>query len=232
MLSSINKTAALAVIGILFASISQSVCLAEVPTQKSYLRSVSKGTRALNDRGEPDAPQREISIEELDDQTKGGVIAIAAEAEYIAPTKEPIDSVPQIEPGAPTDDKNNADDVQVGAQATLKPTEESIDSVPQVAEGAPTDDKNNADDVEVGAEAPLKPTKPDTVVDSATFVIRGHPDKSCAWLSLKRVGATKKWCQSKAFKKNKKGDKPKVYEYCRETCCSAGISHACEEVVL
>jgi len=248
MLSFINKTAALAVI---FVSVSQSVCLAEVPTQKSYLRSVNRGTRVLKDRGEPDLPQREFEI------------AVGAEAPLIGaeatlkptkPAKEHIDSEPQIAQSVPIDDQTKGDIIAIGAegqlkdteeikdkdaivgvaeQATLKPTKELIDSVPQISPSAPIGDKDKGDDVEVAEEAPLKPKKPDKGVDSATFLIRGHEQKSCAWLEKKADRATRKWCKQKAFKKNQRGEyKPKVWEYCGKTCCDAGVTEACAEDVL
>ena len=211
----------------------------------------------------------------IDDQTKGDIIAIGAEGQLkdteeikdkdaivgvaeqatLKPTKELIDSVPQISPSAPIGDKDKGDDVEVAEEAEIKdteeikdkdaivgvaeeaplkaPTKEPIDSEPQISPSTPIGDKDIGDDVEVAEEAPLKPKKPDKGVDSATFLIRGHEMKSCAWLEKKADRATRKWCKQKAFKKNQRGEyKPKVWEYCGKTCCDAGVTEACAEDVL
>jgi len=244
MPSSINKTAALAVIGILFASFSGSVCLAEAPTRKRHLRSVSGGTRTLNDKDGPLLPKREFELEELN--PKETQVAIGAEAPSEKDRDEPLLPQREVElkdlsPPGEKDVKvaigaehSKSDDAGDDADVETKSDEKDV----KVAIGAEHSKSDDAgDDADVETKSDEKDVKVaiaaeiDEVVDDASFVIRGHPKRSCAWLSTRKKTAIEKRCNSKAFKENSRGGvKPKVYAFCRATCCAAGINHACATV--
>jgi len=146
-----------------------------------------------------------------------------------APITDPVPEAPQVRDQAP----------EVGAEAPTEAPER--DQEPEVGAEAPTEapEAPDRDQEVVGSEIPVdnEPTSPPVgeegtsnpgtdCVDDPDFIYRSKDDKDCEWLALKSETTARKICLKRAFKEQE--DETKVYSYCKATCDSVNIKHACD----
>jgi len=142
-----------------------------------------------------------------------------SEDNFEVPVTDPMPEAPQDRDQEP----------EVGAEAPDR------DEEPEVGSEAPDRDQQS----EVGSEAPedKDPTPPPVgeedpsssgmeCVDDPDFIYRSKPDKDCEWLASKNETTTRKICLKRAAKEEE--DQTKVYSYCKATCNSVNIKHACD----
>mmetsp|Transcript_13595 Transcript_13595/g.31871 ORF Transcript_13595/g.31871 Transcript_13595/m.31871 type:complete len:282 (+) Transcript_13595:94-939(+) len=175
---------------------------------------------------EPDEEIVRHSPAEDDTEATGG---IELEPDEDIVRHDPVTEAPRDRDQAP----------EVGAEAPTEAPER--DQEPEVGAEAPTEapEAPDRDQEVVGSEIPVdnEPTSPPVgeegtsnpgtdCVDDPDFIYRSKDDKDCEWLALKSETTARKICLKRAFKEQE--DETKVYSYCKATCDSVNIKHACD----